>query len=347
MKHFNHIQSISDIIQSYHRIKSYIHKTPILYSRSLNQMLGHKIYFKAESLQKTGAFKVRGILNHLLTLKDKHLLPQNIVTYSTGNHGIGLAWVAKLFNLHARIYLPKNTSVIKQLAANHYGAEVILTNSRIEAEQQAKNDQEKGFYYLHPSDSESSIAGAGTICYEAINQLGFSPDAIFASCGGGGLLSGTYLAKTLVSPSSSLIGSEPLQANDAFISLNQNYIFSFADSPNTIADGLRALSISERTFKYIKKLDDMVLVPENSIYYWTLWITHLLKVVCEPSCALNMAAACNWLSRQSNTKKILVIISGGNTIPQFFTNIIQDKSFLKKPNINDGTKSTISLKYNS
>ncbi len=315
------------------RIKKYISLTPIVQSSTLNEMLGHEIFFKAESFQKTGAFKVRGVLNHLLELKEQKSLPGKVVGYSTGNHGLGLAWAAKMLNIKARIYLPKNTSAIKQQAAKYYGAEVILTDTRQAAEDNAKTDIENGFYYLHPSDSDSTIAGAGTMCYEALQQLGFTPDAIFASCGGGGLLSGTYLAKELLSPSSLLIGSEPQEANDAFLSVKQNSIYRFTNSPNTVADGLRTLGVSERTFNYLKKLDGFFLVEEDLIYYWTSWLTHLLKIACEPSCALNMVGVVNWLKTQSTPKKVLVLLSGGNIDPSFHQKLCQRADLLQLPSL--------------
>ncbi|MGX6959978.1 MAG: serine/threonine dehydratase, partial [Rickettsia endosymbiont of Pentastiridius leporinus] len=295
-------QNPQNVATAHNRIKQYIHLTPIVHSESLNEMLGHEIFFKIESLQKTGAFKVRGVLNHLLELKEQNKLPNKIVGYSTGNHGIGIAYAGKIFDIKARIYLPLNTSLIKQQAVIHYGGEVIYTDTREEAEEKAKLDESQGFYYMHPSDSDSTIAGAGTLCYEALQQLGFSPDAIFASCGGGGLISGSYLAKELISPTSLLIGSEPLTANDAYLSVKNNSIFRFKDSPNTIADGLKTLSVSARTFEYLKKLDGFYLANEYEIYYWTAWLTHLLKVICEPSSSINMVSVINWLKTQTSPK---------------------------------------------
>ena len=95
------LQNPACIAPAYERVKPYLHQTPILQSETLNEMLGHQFYFKVESLQKTGAFKVRGVLNHLLVLKEKNQLPKKVVAYSTGNHGIGLAWAAKQLGLHA------------------------------------------------------------------------------------------------------------------------------------------------------------------------------------------------------------------------------------------------------
>lgn len=327
------IQHVHPIAIASNRIKEYLYLTPIIQSSTLNEMLGHEIFFKAESLQKTGAFKVRGVLNHLLEQKEKKSLPPKVVAYSTGNHGLGLAWAAKILNLHARIYLPKNTSLIKQQAAKYYGAEVILTETRQVAENRAKADIANGFYYLHPSDSESSIVGASTMCYEALQQLSFYPNAIFAACGGGGLLAGSYLAKELLSPSSLLIGVEPSQANDAFLSIKQNTIYRFTDSPPTVADGLRTLSVSERTFHYLKKLDDFFLAEEHLIYYWTSWLTHLLKVTCEPSCALNMVGVVNWLKKQSTPQKVLVLLSGGNIDVSIYQELGKRSDLLHLPTL--------------
>lgn len=325
------IQSPNNIKGAYERIKPYLHKTPIISSETLNEMIGHKVYFKAESLQKTGAFKVRGCLNHLLSLKEESMLPSKVVAYSTGNHGIGLAFASRLLGISARIYLPENTAHVKKQAAKYYGAEVIYTKTRLEAELLSKKDEENGFYYMHPSDSDTTIAGAGTACYEALTQLDFLPDAIFASCGGGGLLSGTYLAKEFLSPNSLLFGTEPEIANDAYLSIKQGSIFRFLESPNTIADGLRTLGISNRTFEYLKKLDGFYLSKEEPIYYWTAWLIHLLKIECEPSAALNMVGLQKWALKQTSPKRILVMISGGNIDPYLYRKIWKEDYLLKAP----------------
>lgn len=327
------LQNPQNVATAHNRIKQYLHLTPIVHSESLNEMLGHEVFFKVESLQKTGAFKVRGVLNHLLELKEQNKLPNKIVGYSTGNHGIGLAYAGKIFGIKARIYLPLNTSLIKQQAVIHYGGEVIYTDTREDAEEKAKLDESQGFYYMHPSDSDFTIAGAGTLCYEALQQVGFSPDAIFASCGGGGLISGSYLAKELISPTSLLIGSEPLAANDAYLSVKNNSISRFKDSPNTIADGLKTLSISARTFEYLKKLDGFYLAEECEIYYWTAWLTHLLKVICEPSSSINMVSVVNWLKTQTTPKKILVLISGGNIDPILYNELWKEEYLKISPKL--------------
>lgn len=304
------------------RISPYIHNTPLLYSETLNKMLGSKVYFKMDALQKTGSFKLRGVLNHLLSLQENNELPNKIVAYSTGNHALAMAYASRLFGIQARVYLPQNVSPIKKRIAKYYGAEVMEVATRQLAEDLSKKDGENGFHYLHPSDDDQTIAGAGTMAYEALiemneRNIGF-PDAIFASCGGGGLLAGTYLAREAISPNTKVIGAEPDLANDAFTSLKIGKINRFKDSPQTIADGLRTLGLSERTFNYLKKIDGLFTYSEEEIYYWTAWIMQMMKVTAEPSAAISMAAAHDWLKRNGLNKTVLVLISGGNIDPNLY-----------------------------
>ena len=336
MHNYSYQDSKYIVNKALQRISNYIHKTPIVKSESLDNITGHKIVFKAESLQKTGAFKVRGVLNHLLHVKENGQLPQKVVAYSTGNHGIGVAFACKKLGIKARIYLPQDTALLKQQQCMHLNAEVIFTKTRKEAEEKALDDSTNGdFYYLHPSDSQQTIAGAGTVCLEALNQIDKKIDAIFASCGGGGLLSGCYLAKEEFeqTPQPLIIGAEPECANDAYLSIHQNKIYKFENSPNTIADGLKTLNISERTFKYLNKLDDFITISEDEIKYWTIWLIHLLKIMVEPSCAISMAAAYQWLKKQNEPKNILVILSGGNIDPQVLSALLNNNYLMSEPRL--------------
>jgi threonine dehydratase len=323
------IQPKENLSQALDRIKDHIIKTPILQSDILDNFLGHNFFFKVDALQKTGAFKIRAVFNHLLALKEQQSLPAKIVGYSTGNHGIALAYACKQLGISCRIYLPESTAYLKAQIAKSFSAEVIYTPNRLEAELKAKADAQNGFYFLHPSDSDLSIAGSGTMCMEALEQLSLAPDAIFASCGGGGLLSGSYLAKELLSPASLLFGCEPANANDAFLSRQIGQLFGFETTPQTIADGLIALKLSERTFAYIQKLDAMFLAEEEEIRYWTIWLSYLLKITVEPSCAINMAGAMQWLKNKKEPQKILILISGGNVDHNFFSFAWREASLLR------------------
>lgn len=330
------IQQPDKVEKAYLRINKYVHNTPLLYSETLNKMIGSHVYFKMDAMQKTGAFKIRGVLNHLLDLKEKGKLPNKIVAYSTGNHALAMAHTAKLLGIHARVYLPQNVSPIKKRIAKYYGAEVMEVETRNQAEEFSRRDGNNGFYYIHPSDNDETIAGAGTMCFEALQEMEKrnikKPDAIFASCGGGGLLAGTYLAKELLSPSSKVIGAEPEAADDAHQSLKHGKITRFTESPKTIADGLRALAISERTLGYLKKLDGFGIYSEEDIYYWTAWLMQTTKVTCEPSAAISMCAAYDWLKKHAHDnekgKTVLVLISGGNVDPSLYLDL-WNKDYLK------------------
>ena len=316
------IQNPEVVAKAYMRIKDYTHRTPVLKSSILNKMLGNQIYFKMDAMQKTGAFKIRGVINNLLFAREQNKMPTKIVSYSTGNHGLAMSYAGQLFNIRARIYLPKNVSHIKKQIAQYYGAEVVEVKTRNEAEKLAKLDGENGYYYLPPSDDDNTIAGAGTMCYEALQDLtslNIEPDAIFAPCGGGGLLAGTYLANKLFLHNSQIHGVEPQIGDDAYRSIQNNKIFRFQNSPDTIADGLRALSVSSRTLNYLRKLDEFHLVDEKSIRYWTAWLIQMTKITCEPSSAISMAAVHTWLNKNSyKDKVILVLITGGNIDPELY-----------------------------
>lgn len=300
------------ILEAQKRLKGHINKTPLLQSHILNKWLNSNIFFKFEGMQKIGAFKARGALNTLLALKEQNKLPKEVVAYSSGNHSQAVAWAANKLGIKSVIIIPKFASKIKITATKAYGAEVILTEERQHAENLAKEKAKAdGAFLLPPFDNDFVIAGQGTAALEAWQDEG-NFNAVFAPCGGGGLLSGTYLATQLMSKSALVYASEPKTANDASRSYKNATIFRFKTSPKTLADGVRTLGISERTFNYLKRLDGFYEITETEITYWTQWLMHLLKVTVEPTSALGMAAAYKWLSKQPPYKKILIILSGGN-----------------------------------
>ncbi|MEH6446262.1 MAG: serine/threonine dehydratase [Oceanospirillaceae bacterium] len=310
------------IIQADKRIKPYIEKTPVLSNSYLNDLIGADLFFKCEGLQTTGAFKLRGALNALLTLKDEGRLPKHVVAFSSGNHAQAVAYACKTLGTKATIFISESSSDFKIEATRGYGAEVILTKTKAQAEERAIEMHKSGVFFLPPFDNDDVILGQGTSCYEALLD-GLSPDVIIAPIGGGGLISGTYLAAQLLSPSSAVIGAEPKQGNDAFQSLKTGKIVRWSDAPNTIADGARTLSISERTFAYIKQLDGIIEAEEEDILYWTKMLFLHLKVTVEPTSAVAMAVCSKWLKTQTteNRKSMLIILSGGNIDLKTYENI--------------------------
>ncbi len=321
------ILSIKDIIQAKNRINSYIHNTPVFSSAILNKWLRHEIYFKAECMQKIGAFKARGACNTIAWLAENKIKPKLIVTNSSGNHAQAVAWAATQFGIPSTIYMPENASEIKIQATKSYGGNIIICKSREIVDKKVEEaSKEKGVFWLPPYNHEQVIAGQGTAAYEAIKELG-EIDAVFAPCGGGGLLSGTVIATRALFKKAEVIGAEPLNANDAAQSLRMNAIQTLTKTPNTIADGAMTLCIGNITFEYLKMLDNLLEIEEEKIIYWTQWLNHLLKIQVEPTSAMAMEAARLWLSKQSGKKKILVIISGGN-INHLTMKKIWEKDFL-------------------
>lgn len=321
---------LEKIKNAYDRVKPYLVETPILFSEFLNKQLGHNIVFKVESLQKTGAFKIRGVLNALLSLDLKNI--KKITCYSTGNHGLALAWAGKRLGVDTEIYMPHYTSVLKQNIVRDYGASLIITETRSQAEELAqKNGHQEGCVFLSPSDNDLIITGAATLIYEAFHQISFQPDAVFAAIGGGGLVSSAYCAVQHLYPGAQVIGGEPEKANDAYLSRKKGQIYRFEDSPQTLADGLRTLGLSEKTFHYIKQIDDIILATEDEIVYWTAWLEHLLKVSVEPSCSVAMNAAYKWLKSQKEKKNILVLISGGNLDHETMKTVWRDDHLTIQP----------------
>lgn len=320
------------IIKAQQRIKPFISKTPLVISERLNQLLGHDIIFKAESTQVTGSFKIRGVLNSILSLKEQGKRPKKIVAYSSGNHAKAIAWAgSQVAHIDTEIYMHKSASLSKRNAIRALGANLIITDTRIEAEQTAKAlGQDPNNYFIHPSDSDLVLAGAATLTYETLQELDIQPDAIFAACGGGALLSGAYLGTKASGKICKIYGAEPIIANDAATSYRSGNIVGFDESPQTIADGLRTLKVSERTFAYLKKLNDFYEISEEEILYWSVWLHELLSVPCEPTAAVAMAAAFNWLKKQPKKQRILVILSGGN-MDQEVIDLLKSNQHLNHP----------------
>lgn len=303
--------TLTDIEAAKNRIDKYIIKTPILKSDTLNKLLGHEIYFKAENFQKIGAFKIRGGINTVAWLHENNQIPKHIVANSSGNHAQAVSLASKIFDMPSTIYMPKNVSKVKAQATLAYGAKVEFCEDRIIADQGVlEASQKEGVYWIPPYNHEQVICGQGTAAYEAISELE-NIDAVFAPCGGGGLLSGTHIATKGLSPKTEVIGVEPKLANDAVRSVKSGKIERLEIPPNTIADGARTMAVGDLTFNYLQKLDGFLEAEENEIIYWTQWLTHLLKIHVEPTSAMSMVGVKKWLSTKKN-QKVLVILTGGN-----------------------------------
>ncbi len=326
--------NINDIKSAHQRIKPFINETPVLTSALLNQWLGHEIYFKAECLQKIGAFKARGGCNAVQVLKEKHDTVKRVVANSSGNHAQAVAWAAAQFGVPATIYMPSFASKVKAQATRSYGAEVVLLDKRQEVDSAVElAAQEEGVFWISPFNDYSVIAGQGTVAFEAIQQVKQPMDAIFAPCGGGGLISGSLVAARYLQPEAKVIAVEPKAADDAMQSFLTGEIQRLKDAPKTLADGAMTLSIGGKTFEHIKHLDDFFAVEETPMVYWTQWLQHLLKVHVEPTCAMTMDGVCQWLRKQDQPKRVMVVLSGGNIDTEMMQKLWQKDHLTQQPSI--------------
>lgn len=303
---------LSDITKAADRIAEHVNETPILTSSLLNRWLGHEIFFKAENFQKIGAFKARGACNTIAWLSEHGKIPKRIVANSSGNHAQAVAYAAQRFDIPVTIFMPEYSSKVKIQATKSYGAEVVLSKTRDETDNKVQDAaSETGVYWIPPFNHEQVICGQGTAAFEALSKLE-NLNAVFAPCGGGGLLSGTLIASRGLSPKTQAMGVEPLNANDAAESLRKGSIQRLSAPPKTLADGAMTMAVGDITFEYLKKLDDFFEIEEEPIIYWTQWLTHLLKCRIEPTCAMSMEAVRRWLSSKTTKQRVLVVVSGGN-----------------------------------
>lgn len=331
----------NDIIEAQKRISQSVIETPIYESSLLNKWLSkrlkgsnqHSLHFKAECLQKTGAFKLRGATNFIAKLAEANQLPDRFVANSSGNHAQAVAYASKQFNVPATIYSANTISPIKAAATQSYGAELRLFDSRPEADDAVEAASLcSGNIWIPPFNHPDIIAGQGTATAESIGQLG-EVDAVFAPCGGGGLVSGSLVATRALLPRAKVFGAEPLAANDAAESLRSGEIQTLSSPPKTLADGAATPSVGEHTFPFLQQLDGFYEITEQQICYWTQWLHHLLKLHIEPTCCMTMQAVAEWLALQDKPQRVLIILSGGNISQSSMHQVWQFDHLQNQPNI--------------
>jgi threonine dehydratase len=284
---------------------------------------GRKLYLKPENLQPIGAFKLRGAYNKIAALSPQER-SRGVITYSSGNHGQGVAYAARALGAKAVIVMPNNAPAIKRDAAASMGAEIVLVGPG-SLERQTKAEElaaQHGYAIVPPFNDEKIIAGQGTMGLEILEDL---PDVetVLVPVGGGGMLSGVATAIKLSKPSAKVIGVEPELAADAQASLRAGKIVESTaeQTSRTIADGLRTQSIGAITFEHIKRyVDDIVTVSEQDIRQATRWLATNPKTVAEPSGAVAVAGFLFHREELPRTTMNVAIISGGNIDP----NVLQE-----------------------
>lgn len=301
-----------DLQAAARRIRGYVHRTPVLTSRTLDQLAGATLCLKAENFQRSGSFKARGAHNFVLALPPEQA-HHGVVAHSSGNHGAAVALAARTRGIPAFVVVPESSVPFKVESIRRYGGRVSFSGPSL-AERDAaamRLVEETGARFCHPAGDPLVIAGQGTATLELLEEV---PDleAVLAPVGGGGLLSGASLAARGSRPGVRVIGVEPELADDARESFRTGVLVP-ARPPRTIADGLRT-SLNPVSFPLIREhVDDIVTVTESAIVDAMRLAWSVLKLVIEPSAAVPLAAA---LDRESHPhlagRRIGIILSGGN-----------------------------------
>jgi len=298
------------ILDCHTRILPFIHRTPILSSTLLNDMVDAQLFFKCENFQKMGAFKMRGATNAIMNLTESQK-SKGVVTHSSGNFAQALSLAAKNLGVRAFIVMPENAPQVKVSAVQGYGGIITQCESTIEARESASNKivEDTGATFIHPSNDIDVILGNSTSCLELLED---HPDLeyIISPIGGGGLIAGTALSAKYFGRNCKVIGAEPKNVDDAFRSIKSGKIES-NKTTYTIADGLRT-QLGPLNFPIIQKhVEKIITVEEHEIINAMTLIFERLKIVIEPSSAVAFAAVVKEKDFFKN-KKIGIILSGGN-----------------------------------
>ena len=298
------------ILAAHERIRSHIHRTPVLTSARVDAACRASLFFKCENFQKVGAFKARGATNAVFAL-DEASAQRGVATHSSGNHAAALSRAASLRGIAAHIVMPSNAPKVKVRAVEGYGGRIVFCepNQRAREAACAQVIAETGATLIHPFENENVMAGQGTAAVELLEDVS-DLDLILCPVGGGGLLCGTAVAVKTLRPTTKVIATEPAGASDAAESFQQGELV-YQEKKSTIADGLLA-NLGAINFALVQRhVDDVVTVSEEGIVAAMRAIWETMKIVIEPSAAVPYAAV---LENRIELlgKRIGLIVTGGN-----------------------------------
>lgn len=302
--------TLDDVLAAHERIRPYIHETPVLTSRIIDEAAGAQLFFKCENLQKAGAFKARGASNAVFSLTDAQAA-RGVATHSSGNHGTCLSYAAGRRGIPCTVVMPRTAPQAKKDAVRGYGGRVVECEPSTSSREAvfAEVVAETGAEFVHPYNDPRVIAGQATCARELIAQVP-DLDAVIAPIGGGGMVSGTCLTLAGLAPHIAVYAAEPEQADDAYRSLKAGRIIA-DDAPVTVADGLK-VPLKDLTWHFVRHhVADILTVSEAEIVAAMQLIWKRLKIVMEPSSAVALAAVLKNRPVFVN-KRVGVIITGGN-----------------------------------
>jgi threonine dehydratase len=303
--------SIKDVRAAAERIAGRVVRTPLIPYPAAES--GRPLWLKPESLQPTGAFKLRGAFNAILRRLDE-ARSRGVVTHSSGNHARAVAWVAHELGLRATIVMPDAAPAVKVDAVRRLGAEVVIVAPEERDTRSFDLAAEHGYVMIPPYDDAAVVAGQGTVGLEIaadIDGLG----GVLVPVSGGGLIGGIATAIKALSPGTRVIGVEPELAADAAESFRTGQRVSWmpGQTYRTIADGLRTTSVGEIPWRQIQKyVDDVITVSEDEIRDGVRRLAANARLVAEPSGAVSFAAYLHHAGQLGTDGNVVAVVSGGN-----------------------------------
>jgi threonine dehydratase len=306
--------TLEDVAAARARIIGRLHRTPLSTATSLGALLDPPVhlFLKEEQRQKTGSFKVRGVLNRLATLSDA-ARARGLVTVSAGNHAQALAWAAAAEGLAATVVMRRGAAANKVAATRGYGATVDLFGDDNTAAFAHARDLERdgGLTFIHPYDHPMTVAGTGTAGAEILDDLP-DPDIVLVPIGGGGLISGVALAIKERRPATRVIGIEPEGAPTMTLALAAGQPVN-PGAMQTIADGLAAPFAGTLNLAMVQRyVDEVVLVTDDDLRQAMRLLLERAKLLAEPSGAAGLAALLAGRVTGSAGKTVVLLVSGGN-----------------------------------
>lgn len=306
--------TLADIESAAQQLQGIANLTPIMTSRTLNQLVGCAVFLKCESFQRAGAFKFRGAYNAISRLAAEQQR-RGVVTFSSGNHAQGVALAAQLLGVPAIICMPDDAPHVKLAATRGYGAAVRIFNRRTtDREAFARSiAAEHSMTLIPPFDHPHIMAGQGTAARELLHAIP-DLDTIMTPVGGGGLLAGCAVAAKETNPAIHVFGVETEGADDARQSLERGEIVTIPP-PSTIADGIRTPALGVLTFAVIKRyVEQIFVVSDQAVLDAMQFMFIRMKLVVEPTGAVALAALMRGLV-PAECKRVGVVVSGGNVDP--------------------------------
>ena len=303
--------TIADIWEAHKLLKPLLHHTLLAPSRTLHDMTGADVYLKAENMQRSGSFKVRGASYKLSRLSDAEIR-RGVIAASAGNHAQGVAIAAAQHHIPCTIVMPETAALAKVMATQSYGARVVLYGFTYDDAYQRclELQRESGAVLIHPFDDPDIIAGQGTLGLEMLSDLP-DADAVIVPIGGGGLIAGIAIAARALRPDITIIGVQAAGAPSCRVALDRGEPYTLS-AINTIADGIAVKRTGILTFSIIQRLvDDVVLVDDEAIISAVLLLMERNKMLVEGAGAVGVAALLSGAVKLQG-KKVLVPLTGGN-----------------------------------